>query len=176
MAFTLPSDLPEDWVDDIGMIEDADFLNDVGDLGNAVKAALLHIVSGATGAVVATSESTSSTSYVDLTTATDTVTTTIGASGKALVILSANLWNSGASQASFMSFAMSGANTAAADDSLAIMQRTQAVGQTFAGAVSGVFLLTGLTAGSTTFKAKYRSGSSSTSNFQYRRIAVIPFP
>lgn len=174
MAFTLPADLPEDWVDDIGMIEDADFLNSVGDLSNAIKAALLHIVGGATTASVATQENTSSTSYVDLATTTDTVTATIGASGKALVFLSADINNS-SSAAGYMSFAMSGANTAAASDAMAIMARAFVSSGNFTNTVGVPLLLTGLSAGSTVFKAKYRA-SSGTAQFQYRRIAVIPFP
>lgn len=172
MTFTLPADLPEDWVDNIGMVEDADYLNKVGGMGNAIKAALLAIVSGATGAVVAASESTTSTSYVDLTTTTDSVAATIGASGKALVIMSA-LFTTGPGGTHYMGYAMSGANTAAATDAKCVAAWTTV--NTAQVSASGVFLETGLTPGSTTFKAKYKSNVNGCA-FSNRRLAVIPFP
>jgi len=35
MAFSLPSDLPTNWADNVGMIENAAFLNSLGTLNNA---------------------------------------------------------------------------------------------------------------------------------------------
>ena len=66
MAFTLPDDLPTNWQDDVGMIEDADYLNAVGEMNNSIKDALTALVDGAKSAYVATQESTTSTSYADL--------------------------------------------------------------------------------------------------------------
>lgn len=175
MAFTLPADLPEDWVDDIGMIEDADFLNDVGDMANALKAAMLVLVNGSASATVSTQESTTSTTYTDLATTTDQVTVTVGASGKAIIILSADMSGNNTSARARMGFAMSGSNTAAASDTFAAAQRIIATSVQYFGTTTKIMLLTGLSAGSTTFKAKYRIDLGS-GFFQDRSIIVIPFP
>lgn len=115
-------------------------------------------------------ESTTSSTYGDLTTTTDTVTVTIGPSGKALVFTSSNLSAGSSTSTAFCSYAVSGATTRSADDAHAISSEG-AVGKTH----GGCFLETGLGAGSTTFKMKYKSGdNSSTKSFDDRRIAVIP--
>jgi hypothetical protein len=70
------------------------------------------------------------------------------------------------SASSAMSFACSGANTLAADDSRTVSPTAVQWG--------GIpLLLAGLTAGATTFKAKYKSGSGTVS-FAQRRISAIP--
>ena len=172
MAFTLPADLATNWADGVGMIENAAFLNAVATLNNANKAALNTLVNGAATATVATSETTVSTTYADLATTTDSVTVTIGNSGMALVLLQAN-GTSTASNYSYTGFAISGATTRAADDAVALQYSVWSSGiQTQAGAP---FLVTGLTAGSTTFKMKYRVAGG-TGTFLNRRISVIPFP
>lgn len=174
MAFTLPADLPVDWVDNIGMVEDADFLNKVGAMDNALKAALLAIVNGAAVTTVATSETTTSGTYTDLTTTADSVTVTIGASGKALVIFSAETSVSAGS--SRMSYAMSGANTAPATDAKSATFHAQ-VGAAQDGTLIRAYMETGLTPGSTTFKPKFRSAiDTSTKTFLNRQIIAIPFP
>jgi hypothetical protein len=122
---------------------------------------------GAAAAVVATDETTTSTTYAFLATTTDQVTVTIGANGLALVCMSVGLYNSGSND-SLASVDISGANTIAATDNRAIRQATAA-----AMGWGGIFLLTGLTAGSTTFKLKYRV-SGGTGSFFNRNIAVIP--
>lgn len=172
MAFTLPSDLPTNWQDNVGMVENASFLNSIGTLNNSTKSALLGTVNGAATALVATSETTTSTSYTDLTTTTDTVTVTIGASGMALVLIYANMSCGGYNQ--LMSYAISGATTRAADDAHSILFCNQY--QASPAAFGATFLETGLTAGSTTFKLKYKSSNGAgTQTFSNRRIAVIPF-
>lgn len=129
-------------------------------------------------AYVATGEATSSATYVDLTTTTDTVTITVPASGIILLTISAQILI-GASAAAAVSFAMSGANTAAAgvtppDDSLALSLRNSTAGTSVAvGQVGITFPLTGLTAGSTTFKLKYKSASGSCT-FSFRRLTAVP--
>lgn len=173
MAFTLPSDLATNWADSVGMIENAAYLNAVGTMNNSIKSALLATVNNTTQAVVATAETTTSTSYVDLTTTTDTVTVTIGASGMALVLIYAAIYNDSTAGISYMSYVVSGANTIAAADTQSISAQIAASCPN-AAAFSSTFLLTGLTAGSTTFKAKYRA-SAGTAKFTNRRIAVIPF-
>ncbi|OBJ49542.1 hypothetical protein [Mycobacterium sp. 1423905.2] len=156
MAFSLPTNFATG-----GQFAAAD--------ANAIDAAINAIVNGATAAFVATSESTSSTTYTDLATTTDQVTVNIGSSGKALVFLSADISAAASGGVASMGFALSGANSQAASDS----QRITGSFYTIGGGVA--FLLTGLAAGSTTFKAKYKSVGA-TGTAANRRIAVIPFP
>lgn len=134
---------------------------------NAAVTADKISLGGAT-ATVATSETTTSTSYTDLATVTDTVTVTIGANGAALIVVSCEFSNSGANT-TWMSWAASGANTIAASDAVAFTQGASAA--RFGG--SRVAYRTGLTPGSTTFKAKYRV-SGGTGTFLNRNILVIP--
>lgn len=121
---------------------------------------------------MASQQSTASITYVDLATVGPTATVAIGATGKALIILTCNLTNDGANIRSLMSFAASGANTIAADDARAIWNNQASGGG--AEQQSAVYLRTGLTAGSTTFTAKYRTSSGAqTATFVNREIAVI---
>lgn len=126
-----------------------------------------------TGSVVATFESTSSTSYTDLATGGPAVTVTIGSTGKALVAMHSAISNSISGVASYFGFAISGATTLAASD-------TTAIGFTSATAFAGIrtgttLLVTGLAAGSTTFTAKYRQDpGAGGANFTDRRLAVTP--
>lgn len=171
MAFSLPADLATNWADNVGMIENATYLNAVGAMLNAEKAALNAWINGATGAVVATSETTTSASYTDLTTTTDTVTVTVGNSGTVLVLLQSLASNTGGT--CYIGFALSSGNTVAASDSYAVIASSHSSGvqqQT-----GSTFLVTGLAAGSTVFKMKYKV-SAGTGTFANRRIAVIPFP
>lgn len=164
--------LATNWQNNIGMTVDADFLNQVGTEVNAANDGLAAIFSGVRQAVVATSESTTSTTYANLATVTDSVDATVKASGMALVFLGATLSNS-AIQASWMGFEVSGANTIAASDAKAI--QFVSAGSGYQGSYGTWFLLTGLTPGLSTFKAKYRTTTGSgTATFSNRRIAVIP--
>lgn len=121
-------------------------------------------------ATVATAEGTNSTSYTDLATVGPAVTVTTGT--KALVTVSARVWNNSTTDSNFMGFAVSGATTLAAADTFAL-RWTSPVANEELGASYAV-LLTGLTAGSNVFTAKYRvvtaAGSSS---WQNRRILVV---
>ncbi|WP_141681923.1 hypothetical protein [Mycobacterium malmoense] len=160
--------LATNWVDNIGMFVNAAYLNQVGTEVNGNAAAIASIFSGLQQAVVDTNETTSSTTYSDLTTVTDKVDVTVGASGKVLVIIGA-LWSTGAGSG-YLSYAASGANTITASDGKCTSQgspstATQAIGR--------AFVETGLTPGVTTFKLKYRVNVGS-SSFANRRIAVIP--
>lgn len=124
------------------------------------------------GAGVATSESTPSTTYTNLTTGGPAVTATIGATFKALVTLRAALANANVPVASYMGVAISGASTFAAADSTAI-------GFTSTIASSGirtgmVILYTALGAGSTTFTAKYRTDGGGNMTAVDRAISVTP--
>lgn len=117
-------------------------------------------------ATVATSQTTTSTTYTDLATVGPSVTVTIGSSGIALVSVYVDVFSDTAF--TITSFAASGANTIAASD------QTSWTGGTTESSGSFVLVLTGLTAGSTTFKMKYRVNSG-TGTFQNRRIGVVAF-
>lgn len=119
---------------------------------------------------VSTNETTSSTTYVELTTA-QAITMTTGT--KALVILSGNA--SGALYAQpTVSVAVSGATTiAASNDNAALFESTVSGG--FAYVYSNVAKLA-LTAGSNTFTMKVKNNYSATSvNFYNRSMTVIAY-
>lgn len=128
------------------------------------------LATGAATSTVATSETTTSTTYVGLATA-QAVTVTIGANGLAFVTIACTAGHSNADLPTHMSFAMSGANTLASADGNAVIQRlSTATAQGRAGI--GV-LLTGLTPGSTTFTAQFRV-TANTGTFLNRNITVLP--
>lgn len=131
------------------------------------------LATGAATASVTTSETSATQTYADLTTTTDTVTVTIGAKGLALISLYSQVSVNAASSNIFAAFAISGATTQAATDSLALHYATPPSGASWTHSGSATFLLTGLTAGSTTFKMKYRVDSN-TGTWGNRRIAVVP--
>lgn len=119
-----------------------------------------------TAAIVATSQTTTSTSYVDLATVGPTVSVTTGPA--ALVFLyNANV-NAAGTSSSLMSFEVSGASSVAANDNQSI-----GTNSTVGSRAGAVFLVTGLTPGSNTFTAKYRVGGS-TGTFVDRRLIVFP--
>lgn len=126
----------------------------------------------ATGATVATSQTTTSASSVDLTTVGPAVTVTIGSTGRAMVSLYCAMNNSVSGDVVFMGFALTGANTVATSDaqSLAFTSPTAGGGIRFGAA----WLMQGLTAGSTTFTAKYRISVGGTGTWQDRQIIVTP--
>jgi hypothetical protein len=126
---------------------------------------------GAVTAYVATSQTTTSTSYADLATTTDAVTITVGSSGAALVNIYSYMGNNTSPQICQVGFAISGATTRAASDEYSILAQNQVSG--WNDRRSGLFLLTGLTPGSTTFKMKYKV-SGGTGTYSDRRISVIP--
>jgi hypothetical protein len=104
---------------------------------------------------VATQQTSTSTSYTDLATAGPAVTVTTGT--KALVIITASLFNSAAVSGTYMSYAVSGATTLAASDTRCLLTRGVTTGQ-YASEIraSTSVFLTGLTAGSNVFTTKYR--------------------
>lgn len=124
----------------------------------------------ATGAqtnYVVADESTTSTSYVGITTA-QAVTVTIGPSGMALVALTCGIYSG--TSAMRAAFAISGATTVAANDTNSI----RADSATFIAMASGVFLVTGLTTGSNTFTMQFKSVNGSAAHFFERHLTVIP--
>lgn len=129
---------------------------------------------GATEAgTVATSESTTSTSYTDLTTPGPAATIEVPASGRVLVTLTMQIQHSN-SAGGGASFALSGANTAAASDAKSVTRG----GATGAGLLTcaGTWLVTGLDPGSTTFTAKYKSANGGNMTFVNRNLIVQARP
>lgn len=118
-------------------------------------------------ASIDTNQTTTSTSYVDLTTAGPSVTLTTGTS--AIVFISAVQRNDGGA-GNYVSVAVSGATTLAASDGNALYTNQDGAQQRIGGAV--MKKLTGLTAGSNTFTLKYRV-TANTGYFYNRSIAVI---
>lgn len=116
------------------------------------------------GNTVSTSQSTASTSFVDLTTVGPSLTITTGTRG--LILWGCQLTNSSGAAFSYMSF--TGANVTAST-SLAVQNAGTAAIQ----AVYSLFL-NGMTAGSNTFTAKY-AVSSGTGTWQDRRLQMLPF-
>lgn len=115
---------------------------------------------------VATSQTTTSTSYTDLATVGPTVTVTTGTA--ALIILGCRISNSGANLTS-MSVDISSATTVAASDTRAL-QTTQIA----AVRATADQIYTSLTAGSNVFRAKYKVAAG-TGTFVDRDMCVIPF-
>jgi hypothetical protein len=124
-------------------------------------------------ASVDTSQSTTSTSFTDLSTAGPAVTVTIGANGIALVTLTALTDSATVGNRKDMAFAVSGANTIAVNTNMMLRTSTSSGGSSIF--CSSTFLMTGLNAGSTTFTAKYRRGGGDGSSiFANRTISVVP--
>lgn len=123
---------------------------------------------------VATAQATSSTSYVDLATTGPSVTLTVPPSGEITVDISALLTTAtNLNVVGYMGFVLSGVNTLAAADSRAASGRGQTAG--IFGNLSRRVHLTGLTPGTTTVKAVYKS-SAAQSTFTDRNIIVEPKP
>lgn len=123
---------------------------------------------------IATNETTSSITFTDLATVGPTVDVTIGASGRALVILSVSMAvpNKGGA----MGFEISGASTLAASlirsAALSDSDTVSSIGAFF----SRVLEVSGLNPGLNTFTAKYVQTSGATPvGFQDRNITVFAF-
>lgn len=119
--------------------------------------------------LVTTQESTSSTSYTDLTTTSDQVVVNIGSSGKAVVSISSWMTLSG-SAGEWVTFAASGANIIAASDTYSIEFNSPGAG--FESRQGASFMLNNLVPGLTTFKMKYRCNAG-TATFKDRQLAVL---
>lgn len=117
---------------------------------------------------VDTQQSSSNTSYGNLSTVGPTITCTTGAG--AICFWSASSLNSG-SNSSLMSLQVSGATSFAADDNKALRHRdADSSGEE---AFSMSYMYTTLNPGSNTFQCKYRV-IGGTGTWQYRRLIVIP--
>lgn len=122
-------------------------------------------------AIVATVQTTSSTTYVDLATVGPAVTVTIGSTGLANIGLYDAQNNNTAAAVTFTSFAISGANTLAASDSFSLAYTSPVGG---AGIRFGYNLpISGMVAGATTFTSKYHVNTN-TGTWQDRQIILTP--
>ena len=154
------------------------------------EAASALAIGRTTSAQVGTAQATASGSYTDLATAGPEVEATIGPSGKCLVIVSTEIrvlaprGSAIATGGGLMSFAMSGANVAAAIDARAAEAQIRydsspnntTLSIDVESGTSRVTLLTGLDPGATTFTAKYAAvvAGSGTATFANRNLTVIP--
>jgi hypothetical protein len=141
---------------------------------NAIAARAAGGIAGdtATTGWVATSQTTSSTSYTDLTTVGPSVASTTGK--RALVFYSAAMSNNTNSTQVSISVAVSGSTTIAADDTWRAMADGVDASRTNR---FGMFhLFTTLTEGPNTFTMKYKVGSGATTGtFSDRHLIVVPF-
>ena len=119
--------------------------------------------------VVATSETTASTSYTDLSTVGPAVTSTTGT--RALVIVSAAISVNSAGAKVYMGITVSGATSDAADDASSLIFTSDSSGQQIRASAAHFF--EGLTGGSNVFTAKYKV-SAGTGTFINRQIFVLP--
>lgn len=118
---------------------------------------------------VAANETTTSASFTDLATVGPSVTVTIGPNGMALVILTSHFYTTSAGGIAYNGFVASGANTIAASATRSLLSKTGSGSEEIA--ASWIYLATGLTPGSTTFKMQYQVNAG-TGNFSDRHIQV----
>lgn len=128
-------------------------------------------LSGAQTNSVLTTQTTTSTSYTDLSTVGPTVTVNVGPSGMVLISVGARGSSSSAGGWWLMSYAASGANTISASDNYAAGFRCATASDEVVSYYTK--LLTGLTPGITTFTCKYRAVAG-TATILIRNISVVP--
>lgn len=146
--------------------------------GKATAAGRMYVTNGLnsiaervpTEATVATSQSTGSTSYTDLTTVGPSVSVSTGTS--AIVWFQSQMESSSSTAETSVSVAVSGATTVSANDDWRVLQSGCASSST--NRLGGVHRFTGLTPGTNTFTMKYRV-SAGTGTFEKRSIIVMPF-
>lgn len=126
---------------------------------------------GAEYAEVQTSQSRTNTTYGDLATVGPEVTVTVPASGKIFITFGANMLVGTSGNSSRMTYSMSGANTVAAADGVALRAITSA---TTSGSSYVQGILSGLNPGVTTITMKYRSGPAGSATWSDRTLTVIP--
>jgi hypothetical protein len=119
------------------------------------------------GNVVLTEQSTTSTSYTDLSTS-QSVTLTTGT--KAIIFLTCEAKNGTVAGRNRISVAVSGSSSIAASDDYSAIFRYPVADPT--STITGTFFLTGLTAGSNTFTMKFKSVDGTTASFQNRYLIV----
>lgn len=169
--------LPTNYVNNVGMLYDADAINEAHEAVNDNTAAIADLQDALAGSGgVATSETTGSSSYTNLTTTTDQATVIVPASGTVLVIAQCDAALSSGSfvnGAPTLSVALSGANTVAASDT------NSAKGTAGTTNLLLIKRLTGLTPGATVFAMRYKttqSGGTPAYAYSNRSIAAFPLP
>lgn len=121
--------------------------------------------------LLATSEGTTSNTFVNLTTSGPSVTVTHGV--KAMLILGCQVSNASSGSGGRMGVDISGSNTQAASDINSFEAKSGNVSDAYQG--SWVTLHNPLVAGSTTWLGKYKVVGVGTATFSNRLIAVVPF-
>jgi hypothetical protein len=96
---------------------------------------------------------------------------TITTGTKALIIVSARIFSPGGNF-NFVSYDVSGATTLSANDNKAISSNIAGGYPMF----SGMFLETGLTAGSNTFTMRYKCNVTASGSYDLRKITVVALP
>lgn len=119
---------------------------------------------------VATLQSRANVAYAALTTLQD-ITITPGPSGLLEVTVSCGCGSGTAGGSAMMSFALSGGNTRAASDDVAVGQVGQAAANQTVYA-SRTSILTGLATGATVVSAVFRSGGADSAAFIHRQLSV----
>jgi hypothetical protein len=119
-----------------------------------------------TASVVATSQSTSTTTFTNLSTVGPSVTAFTGT--QAIVMFSCELFNSVAASSAIASVDVTGSSSIAASDNWCLAR----LGTDYIRATTS-HLFTGLVSGSNTFTMRYRAGSN-TATFVFREIVVFP--
>ena len=137
---------------------------------NTYIEANLAFLGGTLGSAVLTAETTSSTTYTDLTTVGPSVTVTTQTT--AVVVVAAAHTATSVAFVGTMSYAVSGSSSIAASDATALFIAPPT--SSLPTAASMVSFISGLTPGSNIFTAKYRTNGTST--FQDRSIIVIVQP
>ena len=123
-----------------------------------------------TEASVATAQSNSTGTYVDLATVGPAVTVTTGPA--AIIFTAADMSSATVDIISVFSYAISGATTVAASDTWRTAKGGMPGGDRMR--ASGIHMRTDLTPGSNTFTMKYLSAAGFTSTWRDRHIAVLP--
>jgi hypothetical protein len=132
------------------------------------------LATGALVASVATSQTTSLTTYGVLATTGPTVSTTIGANGMALVIVKCGMSNNANGSGAVAAVSVSGATTVAASDANSLALVNTSGTNSFTMEASSAILFTSLNAGTNTFSVQYRAAGGGTATFYNRILTVIP--
>ncbi len=138
---------------------------------SVVNASAQRVVITPVSASVATGETTTNTSYVNLATVGPTVTVFTGT--RALITIDAFSSNSGAGNAGWIALTVTGATTLVAADGNGTAYTSPSAN--YAVPMCRSFMITGLTAGLNTFSVQYRT-SAGTATFTNRDITVIGLP
>jgi len=119
---------------------------------------------------VLTSETTASTSFTNLSTSGPSVTVTV--QSRAMIFVSARVFNSTAGALNLVSVDISGASTVSSADNRALLYESGNANDNLMATWN--YMHTGLSSGSTTFKLEYRV-TAGTGTFSNRRIVVVPY-